>query len=141
MIKVLAFGSFDLLHPGHIFFLENAKKLGDYLIVCLTRDKIYQLQKKQPPIFNQYQRKKIIQSIKFVDEVILGDLDINKINSYNIIRKIKPDIVVLGYDQKLNKNTFKKISKLLNKNIKIVHIKAYNNKKFSSSKYKNFLKK
>lgn len=137
MKKVLVFGSFDLLHLGHIYFLKKAKKLGDYLIVCLTRDKIYKLQKKRVPLFNEKQRKKLLESLKFVDKVILGDSDLKKIADYNIIKKIKPDIVALGYDQKVDKKILAEISKKLKKKVKVVRVSPFQSKIFNSTRFKS----
>lgn len=133
MQKVLVFGSFDLIHPGHIYFFKKARALGDYLIVCLARDNIYKLQKNRKPLFAERERKKILESLKYIDEVIFGDTDLRKIADYNIIKKIKPDVIALGYDQKIDNKKIAEINKKLNKGIKIVKIRANKPKIYSSN--------
>lgn len=74
MKRILAHGTFDILHYGHINYLESSKKLGDYLIVCVTSDKIARKNGKRP-YFNENIRMRMISSLKVVDEVILRDCD------------------------------------------------------------------
>ncbi len=95
---VLASGVFDLLHLGHVRFLEEAKKTGGpnaRLIVVVARDKTVEKKKGKKPIVSQNQRCALVGSLKVVDEAILGydSLDMGK-----VFDKIKPDIVALGYD-------------------------------------------
>ena len=96
---VLASGVFDLLHLGHVRFLEEAKRLGDEnakLIVIIARDSTVEKTKGRKPIMSEDQRRALVESLKVVDEAVLGyeDLDIG-----DVIGKIKPDIIALGYDQ------------------------------------------
>ena len=86
-------GCFDLLHVGHISLLEEAKKLGDKLIVGLNSDKSVSKIKRQP-INNQEKRKKVLESIKWIDKVIIFD----ELNPLNLIKKIKPSVLVKGGD-------------------------------------------
>lgn len=96
---VLASGVFDLLHPGHVRFLEEAKKAGGQnaeLVVIVARDSTVKKRKGQNPIFSENQRCALVGSLKVVDEAILGfeNFDLGK-----VIEKIKPDVIALGYDQ------------------------------------------
>ena len=96
---VLASGVFDLLHLGHVRFLEEAKRAGDQnakLIVIIARDSTAEKTKGRKPIMSEDQRRALVVSLKVVDEAVLGyeDLDIGE-----VIGKIKPDIIALGYDQ------------------------------------------
>lgn len=94
---VLASGVFDILHLGHLFYLEQSKKLGQKLYVVLARDKtVYQ--KKGKPFNNEHIRKKILQALRCVDAVILGDEDFTR-HQFDIIKKIKPSYITIGYDQ------------------------------------------
>lgn len=72
MKKVLAHGTFDIVHYGHVRYLERAKKYGDYLIVYVTSDRLAK-EKEKNPYFNEEIRMKMISSFKVVDEVILRD--------------------------------------------------------------------
>lgn len=75
MRKVLAHGTFDIVHYGHVRYLERAKKYGDYLIVYVTSDRLAK-EKEKNPYFNEEIRMKMISSFKVVDEVILRDSEI-----------------------------------------------------------------
>ena len=75
MRKVLAHGTFDIVHYGHVRYLERAKKYGDYLIVYVTSDRLAK-EKEKNPYFNEEVRMKMISSFKVVDEVILRDSEI-----------------------------------------------------------------
>ena len=94
--KVMVFGTFDIFHPGHRSFLKQAKKLGDYLIVVVARDKTVEITKKQKPINKEAIRVKIIKDSRLADKVILGGTG----DKYAVIKKYRPDIICLGYDQK-----------------------------------------
>ena len=70
MTRVITYGSFDLLHYGHINLLRRAKALGDYLIVALSTDEFSEVQKNKKCYFNYEQRKVLLESLRFVDLVI-----------------------------------------------------------------------
>ncbi len=95
MMKIMTFGTFDIFHPGHKNYLKQARKLGEYLIVVVARDKTVKKVKGHWPINNEEKRLKIIKKSKLADESILGELD----NKYAVIKKYAPDTVALGYDQ------------------------------------------
>ncbi len=97
--KILAAGKFDILHLGHIAYLEQAKELAGEdgeLIVVLALDKTIERERSAPPVFPQEQRRKIVESLVFVDRAVIG-LDTN--DHSIIVEQIKPDIIALGYDQ------------------------------------------
>ena len=86
-------GIFDLLHPGHIKLLEFAKSLGDRLVVGLNSDRVTKILKgNDRPIQNENFRKIAIESLNFVDEVVIFD----DVRTTNIVRNIKPHVVVKG---------------------------------------------
>jgi FAD synthetase len=96
---VLASGVFDLLHLGHVRFLEEAKKAGGpkaELIVIVARDSTVEKRKKERPVIPENQRCALVESLKVVDEAILGfeEFDIGK-----VIERIKPDVIAVGHDQ------------------------------------------
>jgi FAD synthetase len=96
---VLASGVFDLLHLGHVRFLEDAKKAGGpdaELIVIIAKDSTVEKIKGKKPIMSEEQRLSLVKSLKVVDEAVLGyeGLDIGE-----VVAKIKPDVIALGYDQ------------------------------------------
>lgn len=91
----MVFGAFDGLHIGHLNFLEQAKKLGDFLIVSVGTDKNVAKIKGRKPLFNQNERLKLISNLKIVDKAVLGSEE----DFYNHIKIFSPDVVCLGYDQ------------------------------------------
>jgi FAD synthetase len=96
---VLASGVFDLLHLGHVKFLEEAKAAGGknaYLIVIVARDSTVEETKGRKPVMPENQRRTLVESLKVVDEAVLGleDFDVGE-----VIETINPDIIALGYDQ------------------------------------------
>ena len=97
--RVLASGVFDLLHLGHVKFLEEAKKTGGKnaeLIVIIARDNTVEKTKGRKPIMSENQRRALVESLKVVDAAVLGfeEFDIG-----DVIERVKPDIIALGYDQ------------------------------------------
>jgi len=95
MKKVLVGGSFDMLHPGHIELFEKAKSYGDYLVVMLTSDdRIRSKKHKALPIYDQESRKRIIESLKVVDEAIIINEESNINIAMKALRLIRPDIYI-----------------------------------------------
>jgi FAD synthetase len=96
---VLASGVFDLLHLGHVRFLEEAKKAGGEnatLIVIIARDSTVEKMKGKKPIMSEDQRYALVESLRIVDEAVLG---YENLHIGEVIEKIRPDIIALGYDQ------------------------------------------
>jgi len=96
---VLASGVFDLLHLGHVKFLEDAKKAGGRnaeLIVVIATDSTVQKLKGKKPIMSENQRCQLVEALKVVDKAVLG---YEKFDMGEIISDIKPDVIALGYDQ------------------------------------------
>lgn len=129
---VVASGTFEILHLGHIKFLKEAKKLGK-LIVIVARDENVKKFKNHYPIIPEKQRLEIIKSLKFVDKAILGD----KEDIFKSIEKIKPDIIALGKNQNFNEDELLEELKKRNLNVQIVRInKFYRGKLNSTTKIK-----
>jgi len=96
MKTVLVGGCFDLLHFGHISFLKQAKTLGDYLIVALESDEnVRRMKGEARPIHTQKQRKEMLESLLFIDEVITLPTMHNDSDYYELVRKIKPSVVAI----------------------------------------------
>lgn len=97
--RVLAAGCFDLLHYGHLRYLEEAKKLGGEgaeLIVVVARDSTILSRKGRPPVMKEDHRRALVEALKPVDKAILGGEDFDTLT---VIKEVKPDIIALGYDQ------------------------------------------
>jgi len=94
--KVLVGGCFDILHYGHVRFLKEARGLGDYLIVALESDEnTKRLKGTGRPIHNQKQRKEILESLNFVDEVISLPKMKRDVDYKNLVIKIKPNVIAI----------------------------------------------
>ena len=93
--KVMAFGTFDFFHAGHNYLLNEAKKLGDYLIVVVARDETVKKIKNAWPENKEKQRLKTVKEHPAVNKAILGELK----DKYTAIKKYRPEVIVLGYDQ------------------------------------------
>ena len=93
---VVTAGTFDIIHPGHYNTLKYAKSLGNKLIVIVSRDKTVEKIKGRKPIIPEEQRRLTVEALKPVDKAILGSLN----DKLEPILNIKPDIIVLGPDQR-----------------------------------------
>lgn len=125
----MVFGTFDILHPGHLFLFTEAKKLGDNLIVIVARDTTVQSIKKIEVENKEDVRLENIKNLNIADKIILGNTD----DKYQVIREEAPDVIALGYDQvafteKLVENF---------PNIKIVRLPPYKENIYKSSKLRN----
>lgn len=109
MKKILTYGTFDLLHYGHIRILERAKELGDYLVVALSTDEFNTIKGKKA-YYDYEHRKKILEAIKYVDEVIPENSWEQKRDD---VLKHKIDTVVMGSDWENNEN-FEKLKDICN---------------------------
>ena len=95
-MKVMAVGVFDLLHAGHLHYLEQAKSLGDYLTVVVAHDDTVRMRKHEP-VTNHELRKRMVEGLKPVDEAIIGNSP--EVSIFEILPVVNPDIIALGYDQ------------------------------------------
>lgn len=95
MKKVITYGTFDLLHYGHINLLQRAKALGDYLIVALSTDEFNSDMKGKVTYFSYEERKRLLEAIRYVDLVIPEENWEQKIDD---IKELKVDTFVMGND-------------------------------------------
>ena len=116
-------GVFDILHLGHIKYLQEAKKLGDILAIALNSDSsVKQIKGPQRPINDQEARAEVLASLEFVDYIVI----FNETDPVKILSEIKPDIHVKGGDYKLGEIIEKDIVEKNNgKIILIPEIKGY----------------
>lgn len=130
---VLASGVFDLLHLGHVKFLEEAKKAGGKnaeLIVIIARDSTVQQTKGRKPVMPENQRCTLVESLKVVDEAVLGfeDFDIG-----DVINRIKPDVIALGYDQAAMEKLVREYVDKHGLSIKVVQVGKFEEDELDSS--------
>ena len=96
MTRVMAVGVFDLLHAGHLHYLEQAKSLGEHLTVVVAHDDTVRLRKHEP-VTGQELRCRMVRGLKPVDDVIIGNSP--DVPIFDILPIVNPDIIALGYDQ------------------------------------------
>jgi len=132
--KIMTFGTFDDLHPGHLDFFKQAKKLAprSFLIVSIARDKNVFRIKGKYPIKNERARIILVEKCKLVDKIVLSGIK----NHIPHIVKEHPDIIALGYDQRAYVKNLKKDLKNKGMLVKIVRLKPYKEKI-----YKNYFLK
>ena len=135
---VLATGVFDLLHPGHVKFLESSKKKGGpgaKLVVVVARDKTVRKRKGSRPILGELQRLALVSSLKTVDKAILGRENMDMLG---VLKEIKPDIISVGYDQQEIKKSLQRLLKQEGLRIRVVQIAKFGGESLNSStKLKN----
>ena len=120
MVRVMATGVFDLLHLGHLNYLEEARKLGDELVVVVATDKTVR-ERKHDPITPEDMRLKMIRSLRPVDEAILG----KEGDMYDIVKEINPDIIALGHDQTHDPEKIKKNLKNRGIEVEVVRLPQF----------------
>ena len=138
MRKVLVFGVFDGIHDGHRAFFAGAKKHGNHLIVAVAQDHIVEYLKGHLPQRNLARRIDDLRKESAVDEVALGDAELG---TYEVVKKCKPHVVALGYDQQALKEDLKSRLKKFDPfdklragwRPKIVVMKAHEPHKYKSS--------
>lgn len=118
MKKVLVGGVFNIIHKGHELFLKKAKEYGDYLIVVVANNRTAYLTKKYP-IVDQRTRKKNIEKLGIADKVAIGD----EKDFMNVVRREKPNVIVLGYDQKISEKELNKMLRKEGMDCEIVRVK------------------
>ena len=132
---VLASGVFDLLHLGHVRFLEEAKKAGGpnaKLIVIVARDSTVEKRKGKKPVMPEYQRCALVASLKVVDEAMLGYEDFSM---WKVLEKIRPDVVAVGHDSDVS-GLEQEVGGAIKKrglNIRIVKISKFGSDELDSS--------
>ena len=101
MVRVMASGVFDILHTGHISYREQAKALGDELYVVVASDNTVR-KNKHEPITPERMRVRIVSALKPVDVAMIGN---DSGDMFAILDEVRPDVIVLGFDQKFDENT------------------------------------
>ena len=117
---VLAGGVFDIIHPGHIHTLNAAKALGGILVVAIATDKTAKKMKKRSPLHNQELRRELVSCLSMVDKAIVGHED----DIFQTVKEVKPNIIVLGYDQIHQEKFISDGCKRINLNVEIVRLET-----------------
>jgi FAD synthetase len=130
---VLASGTFDLLHLGHVKYLEEAKQAGGKnakLVVIVARDSTAENRKGRRTVMPEDQRRALVESLKVVDEAILGYEDFSM---ENVIDVIKPDIIAVGHDQTDIEAQVRKAVEKKGLNIKVIRVGRFGKPELNSS--------
>lgn len=132
-MRVMAFGTFDNLHPGHLSYFSQAGKFGDELIVIVGRDKnVLAIKKRLPQETETRRRRKVNQALKELKiegKAVLGNLK----NRWLVLKKYRPDVICLGYDQQANIAQLKSEIAKFRLFCKIKRLKPYHPEKYKSS--------
>ena len=135
---MLATGVFDLLHLGHLRFLEESKKKGgpgSKLAVVVARDKTVLRRKGRGPVVPEDQRRELVSALRVVDRAILGREEIDLLG---ILKEIKPDIVCVGHDQNEIRVAVTRLVRREGLPVRVVRIRRFGPVGYnSSSKLKN----
>lgn len=133
MTLVMTFGTFDYLHAGHEYYLKEASKLGHEMVTVVARDATVKKVKGEYPDNNELVRKRAIEESDIDTKVVLGNIG----DKYEVLRKFKPDIICLGYDQYTFTQKLQK--ELIDQKLdaEIVRLKPYKPDVFKSSLIKN----
>ncbi len=135
MRKVLVFGTFDIVHPGHMFLLRKAREGGNYVTAVIARDKNVRKIKGHPPINKEQKRIEVLRSTHLVHAAILGDLD----DPLKILEKYRPDIIYLGYDQKHFVPELEAYLKRKKMKTKILRVAAYKPRIYHGARFRRGL--
>lgn len=133
---VMAFGTFDLFHAGHENYLRQAKELGDQLIVIIARDETVKKIKGRAPVNNEHERMKKVKASGIADKVVLGYKD----DKYKVLKKFRPDVIALGYDQFVFTQRLEKTLIDMKLNANIVRLMPYFPQIYKSSLLKKGLR-
>ncbi|MGO9378006.1 MAG: adenylyltransferase/cytidyltransferase family protein [Dissulfurispiraceae bacterium] len=128
--RVVCAGTFDYLHQGHTDFLSQAKELGDELIVIVARDETVSRIKGFLPKHNEALRAQSVRDTGIPDVVVLGNME-NDL--FRILDELKPDIIALGYDQRVSEEAIRERCS----ECRVVRLRSYYPEKFKSSFYRN----
>ena len=125
----MAFGTFDHLHAGHENYLQKAAELGDELIVVIARDRTAESIRGTRPDNKEKKRLAAIRALPNVTKAVLGNLE----DKYKVLKKHKPDIIALGYDQFVFTQQLSKVLITLKLNSHIVRLDPYKPDMYKSS--------
>ena len=93
MTRVMAQGTFDILHPGHLHYLRESLALGDELYVVIARD--YRMKDRKDLYMDEDDRREMVDALEFIDHAVLGSNE----DIFETVRQVDPDIITLGHDQ------------------------------------------
>ena len=121
-MRVMAVGVFDLLHAGHLHYLEQAKSLGNHLTVVVAHDDTVRIRKHEP-VTNHDLRRRMVEGLQPVDDAIVGNSP--DVSIYDILPKVNPDVIALGYDQEHAEDSIRnRLLELGHESIKVTRVEG-----------------
>ncbi len=129
--RVLAFGTFDLLHPGHRYFLRCAARLGMELVVVVARDRNVARMKKRRAVQSERTRLHAVRVLPYVTRALLGQRELK--HHYDLVRKFHPNVIALGYDQQPSIPVLRRQLKALGLTTAIVRLKPFHPERYKSN--------
>lgn len=130
MTRVLVFGTFDGLHPGHEAFLRQARGHADEVVVAVAQDAIVEQLKHRSPNRKLSERLATLQKFEAVTEAVAGD---SELGSYLCFRRIRPDLVAFGYDQEELAKDFQRFQQATGDETPTIVLKPYHPETYKSS--------
>jgi FAD synthetase len=128
--RVLVFGTFDVIHPGHESFLRQAREQGGFLIASIARDSFVMKKKGRKPVHHEQERLRHLKESGLVDLALLSD---STTGTYSVIEQAGADLVCFGHDQLELRDNFLEWRKRNGRNIPWIQLKAYKPEKYKSS--------
>lgn len=129
--RVLVFGTFDILHPGHASFLRQARRHGEVVLAAVARDGFVASFKGRSPRHGERERKRRLLASGLVDAAYLGD---RKPGSYAIVRRLRPDLVCVGHDQHLLEADLRRWIERTGFPVEVLRLRGYRPDLYKSSK-------
>ncbi|MFB6100774.1 MAG: adenylyltransferase/cytidyltransferase family protein [Candidatus Nanohalobium sp.] len=130
MRTVMAQGTFDVLHPGHIHYLKESAEKGDEVVVVIARDS--RVEDRKDLVFDEEERREMVGALEAVDEAVLG----SEGDIYSTVREVDPDVITLGHDQHHSEEEVKEMAEeATGHEVKVVRISGKDD--YSSSEIKS----
>jgi len=126
--RVVATGTFDIIHPGHIYYLEESRKLGDELHVIVARDA--NVRHKPRPVIGEAQRLRVVRALRMVDSARLG----HETDMFRPIEEIDPAVITLGFNQHFSEEELAKAMRERGIGAEVVRIGEYTGDPCSSTR-------
>jgi FAD synthetase len=126
MKTVMAQGTFDILHPGHLYYFRKSAELGDKLVVVIARDS--KVSEKKDVYFDEDERRQMVEALEVVDKTVLGSEE----DIYSTVEEVNPDIITIGYDQDYSEEDVRQMAeRAIGRALEVVRIEG--KKSYSSS--------
>jgi len=137
MRTVMVFGTFDIVHLGHLHLFKEARMYGDHLIVVIATAANAERVKGRTPVYTDEERRDFLSHIDLVDEVVIG----SQSDVYAVISVYQPDVIVLGYDQETFVDRLADELQLRSPHTDIKRASPFDTSRFKSQKFKEYIER